>query len=500
MSVRVRSRLGRRHRLEPTPVCNAPFTTLFLDQSGDVHACCFSRGYPLGRIGEQRLPEIWAGARARALRAAVGAGDLSLGCEVCAWNTSVGNPVDSTEYDRFVPTSTEPAYPKLIIFAISSACNLQCVMCDGFISSSIRLHREKLPPLPDRYDEQFFADVADFLPHLEEASFMGGEPFMVRGNHRIWDLMIDRTPDTPIAITTNLTQWNPRVERVLAELDVFVNVSIDGFTKDTFESIRVGADHDTVLTNLERFRRAPNRGMQLLHCLMPQNHHEFVDLLLFAEQRDLPVGVNVITRGRPEDCIERLPEAELREIRDGFARRADEVLDRLPLNGPVLLAQIERIDRWLARDEEPLALAIATSPELPHSTRTHVLDVARVGGPSDDERARRTVAAFAREGGTASVRVGSDDTITGVSASLTTLLGVSPDELVGRPADAVRAALVGAYGEVRSMRTVREDDDEVERIMEFGDTEILAVTVAIRPDGGSADEARIHFGVASGRR
>ena len=372
VAVRLRSRLERRHRSEPAPICNAPFTTLLLDQSGEVRTCCFSRGYPLGRIGDQRLPEIWAGARIRALRAAVAAGDLSLGCEVCAWSASVGNPVESVEYDRFVPSSPEPAYPKLIVFAISNACNLQCVMCDGFISSSIRLHREKLPPLPDPYDGQFFDDVGDFLPHLEEASFTGGEPFMVRGNHRIWDMMIDRTPNTPIVITTNLTQWNPRVERVLAELGVFVNVSIDEFTRETFEAIRVGADHDTVLTNLERFRQAPNRGMQLLHCLMPQNHHEFVDLLLFAEQRDLPVGVNVITRGRPEDCIERLPDAELREIRDGFARRADEVLDRLPLNGPVLLAQIDRIDRWLERGDAPLALGNAAEPEVVPTATTHL--------------------------------------------------------------------------------------------------------------------------------
>lgn len=490
--MRLWSRGERRHRANPEPACNAPSTTLFLDQLGDVHACCFSRGYPLGRIGEQRLPEIWAGARARALRFAVAAGDLGPGCDICSWNASVGNPVDSAEYDRFVPASSEAAFPKLMLFAISNACNLQCVMCDGYNSSSIRLHREKLPPLPNPYDEQFFADLSDFLPHLEEASFTGGEPFLVRGNHRIWEMMIERTPDTPIVITTNLTLWNQRIERVLSELGVFVNISIDGHTKETFEAVRPGADHETVLANLERFRRAPNRGMQLLHCLMPQNRHEFVDLLLFAEARDLPVGVNVITRGRPEDCIERLPEGELRAMRDGFARRADELLDRLPLNGPVLLAQIDRIDRWLARDAAPLPLGVA-----PHDEVAYLLDVARAGGPSDDLAARSAVAAFAEGGDTMSVSVGPGDTITSVSPTLTALLGARADDLLGQPADAVRPYLVRAYGEVRSMRTLRESDDEVERVIAFGDTEVLAVTVAVRPAGGMADEARIHFGVGA---
>lgn len=483
-------RLGRGRRARPgaapvpprAPACHAPFTTLFLDQVGAVHGCCYSRGYPLGHIGAQRLPEIWAGARARALRVALGRDDYSLGCEVCDWSQEVGSATYAGEYERFAVESAEPAFPKQIIFAISSTCNLQCVMCDGFISSAIRLHREKLPPLPDHYGEEFFEDLRAFVPHLEEASFMGGEPFLVRGNFRIWDMVLELAPRMPVSVTTNLTRWNADIERVMSSLSVWVNVSLDGHTKATFEAIRPGSNHETVLANLERFRAVADRGIQVLHCLMPQNVHEFVDLLLFAEERDMPVGVNVITRGRPEHCLERLPRSELLEVRDLFARQADDVLHRLPRNGSVLLAQIDRLDRWLAQDHEPLPLG-------------GILDVARRGGPSDDVAARRSVERFAGPGRSGVIAVGPEGLIVDASPSVDALAGVRVEELVGQPADALRRGLIDRYGPVGDMRTIRQTDDVVERLVTFGDTEVLAVTVAIRLAGADANEARIHFSV-----
>lgn len=311
---------------------------------------------------------------------------------------------------------------------------------------------------------------------------MGGEPFLVRGNFRIWDMVLELAPRMPVSVTTNLTRWNADIERVMSSLSVWVNVSLDGHTKATFEAIRPGSNHETVLANLERFRAVADRGIQVLHCLMPQNVHEFVDLLLFAEERDMPVGVNVITRGRPEHCLERLPRSELLEVRDLFARQADDVLHRLPRNGSVLLAQIDRLDRWLAQDHEPLPLG-------------GILDVARRGGPSDDVAARRSVERFAGPGRSGVIAVGPEGLIVDASPSVDALAGVRVEELVGQPADALRRGLIDRYGPVGDMRTIRQTDDVVERLVTFGDTEVLAVTVAIRLAGADANEARIHFSV-----
>lgn len=57
----------------------------------------------------------------------------------------------------------DPDWPRQMEFSVSNTCNLQCVMCNGEWSSSIRSQREGLPPLPKVYDDAFFDGLRDFL-------------------------------------------------------------------------------------------------------------------------------------------------------------------------------------------------------------------------------------------------------------------------------------------------------------------------------------------------
>lgn len=484
-------RLGRRSRVPPPQTraetaCHAPFTGLFFNQLGEVHACCFSRGYPLGRIHEQRLPEIWAGARRQTLCAAMDAGDLGLGCDVCDWRQSVGMETHASEYDRFTIEPVVPAWPKLMTFALTNACNLECVMCEGEISSAIRARRDRRPPLPNHYGEEFFDDLRAFVPHLEEANFIGGEPFLIRGNDRIWDLLAELAPDTPIALTTNATIWNARVERVVTSLPAFVNVSLDGFSKATFEAIRIGADRDVVFGNFERFAAVAARGVQILHCLMPQNVHEFADLVRFAEHHGVRILVNVITRGPSAHCLERLPRAELRAIRDRMASDAERLAPSLELNAGVLVEQVERLDRWLDHDGPPLALRTPGSRE--------ILDLATTGPSHDDGPARERVRLFAAQGtGPWVFVVDQDGMILSTTPGLEAALGLPPGDLTGREADAVRYALIRRFGAIVDERILERSASEVARLMTFPDTELLAVNVAVRGADGIARSARVHF-------
>lgn len=331
--------------------CYAPHTNLFLGTTGDVYPCCDSIGYPLGNVAEQRLPDIWAGARLRALREALARDDYSLGCGYCERRLSGGVRPQSRFYDEIPPLAVEPAYPRRIEFNISNACNLQCVMCDGDLSSSIRLHRERRPPLPRAYGDEFFADVVPFVDALEDASFTGGEPFLGAENHRIWDLLIERNPGVKHTVTTNGTRWDRRVEAVLDGLRTWVNVSVDGFSAATYERVRVGADRDAVFANIERFADYAARvgtEVRIFHCLMPQNHHELGDLLLWAEDRGLPVTIHVV-EDPDECCLERLPDDQWDAVRASLLAQGERVLPRLTRNAAALREQLERVERGTLR-------------------------------------------------------------------------------------------------------------------------------------------------------
>jgi MoaA/NifB/PqqE/SkfB family radical SAM enzyme len=279
--------------------CYAPTTSMYFDQMGDVRACCQNTGGLLGNIREQSIREVWESAGADRLRDALAARDFSVGCGFCKWQADEGGSSPFARgFDRFEVRSQHPTWPRQMEFSMTNSCNLQCVMCNGDWSSSIRAHREQRPPLPTVYHDAFFEELAEFLPHLERAVFLGGEPFLGKEPLRVMEMLTEIAPTVPVSVTTNATQWSPRIEQICDRLPISFVVSLDGITKDTYESIRVGADFDEVMGNIDRFIAiAHKKGTEvsIAHCLMRPNWHEFIDLLLFAETKELAaVGINSV--------------------------------------------------------------------------------------------------------------------------------------------------------------------------------------------------------------
>jgi MoaA/NifB/PqqE/SkfB family radical SAM enzyme len=323
---------------------------MYFAPDGDVRACCVNTTYPLGRIGEQSIREIWDGARLAALRDALERDDFSLGCRGCEHRIAAGDRSWSTaeQYDAYA-LDPVPEFPRRMDFILSNSCNLQCAMCDGELSSSIRLHREKRPPLPPAYGDAFFEELRDFLPHLERSVFLGGEPFVGREPQRVWDLMIELGLDAPLQVVTNGTQWGPRVERYLRELPMSITISVDGWTAETLEPLRVGVDRDRLYENIDRYQAAVEAGGNTLafhYCLMRQNWHEFGHFLLEADRRDVSTIVMTVT-GPTRFSLWDLSPADLRLALESLEREGEELRPQLERNAPVWDAELERIRRHL---------------------------------------------------------------------------------------------------------------------------------------------------------
>lgn len=278
--------------------CYAPSVSLYFDQHGDVRACCHNLTAVLGNIALHSIREIWDGSRARDLRAALRERDLSHGCTVCEWQSRDGDHDGSfsRSYDGFPVQTAAPAWPTQMEFAISNNCNLQCVMCTGWNSSAIRAHREHLPPIDNPYGEEFFEHVAEFLPHLERVIMLGGEPFLSNRFMRLLEMIAELEHPPRVTVITNGTQWSDRVQRICERVPIDFQLSLDAATATTFEAIRIGADFDRVMTNLTNFTSYARRHgttVGLAFCLMPDNAHEFIDVLELAEAHELDfVSVN----------------------------------------------------------------------------------------------------------------------------------------------------------------------------------------------------------------
>jgi hypothetical protein len=325
--------------------CVAPWVALELDPAGWVYGCCANQTYRLGRIGPQRLPELWGGERMQTLRDALKRWDLSVGCQSCRWHLEHGRmDPDAAVYDRYQVSSEQPAAPRAMTFALSNRCNLGCVMCNPSLSSTLR-HQAGMARLASPYDDRFFEDLAAFLPHLQYAKFLGGEPFLIPEHHRVWDLMEEVGGPPRLQVTTNGTIWNDRVEAVVSRFVADITVSMDGVTAATFEGIRRGARHADVLANVERFRAACARSgaeLRFCFCLMSGNWHELGAFLRWADEDAVPVSVNLVS----DDglALHDLPLDQLDAVAGTWAREDRELAGALHTNAGAWRTQLVQLD------------------------------------------------------------------------------------------------------------------------------------------------------------
>ncbi len=464
--------------------CAAPAIQLRFDPNGMVTTCCKTI-QPLGHITTQRLRDIWEGERRRQVVAALEHGDFSVGCQQCgAEIRQEGRDVSyAAIHDAWAGHLTDAdaatVWPVRMELNLSNACNLQCIQCDGESSSAIRLHREGRPALPKVYGDAFFEDLEAFLPHLERMVFAGGEPFLGSENFRIWDLIADQAPHIDCMVVTNATQRTPRIERLLERLRFSFVFSIDGVTADTYERIRLGSDFDQVMDNVAWFTRyARERGTtaSVNHCLMPQNAHEFGDLLRWAEQQDLFVNVSVV-RHPASASIAALPPAEIQRIHELFEAAHPQVVEDLVLNRATWERERERIASWAAGS------VAATGSEV----QTVLWFRCAGDRPYDADGARSELQAYAADGRVHEFTVGPDDLLTSADAGF----APSGGELVGRSVRELTNAVSDAFGNMDFYEVTATSDDRVDARAVFGRHPARITTVACRDRSGWADEARL---------
>lgn len=469
--------------------CAAPSIQLRFDPNGLVTACCKSL-QPLGHIGSERLPQIWDGAVRHRMEAALAEDDFSVGCQRCGAEIAQEGREHSYAaiHDGWAHhLTTDPAsrqWPVRMEFNLSNACNLQCIQCDGESSSAIRIHREKRPPLPKVYGDEFFADLVPFLPHLDRIVFAGGEPFLGTENFRVWDLVADHAPHIECMVVTNATQWSPRIEALLDRLRFSFVFSLDGITRETFEDIRVGADFDSVMANVERMRgHAAQAGTtaSVNHCLMPQNIHEFGDLLLWAEAKDLFVNVSVV-RDPPHASIASLGAEELKRAFGILEEMDDRVRPLLTLNRRTWAGEYDRLASW--------ADTVGNERVAAHTVMWFRCDGT---GPYDAEAARAELQEFSRDGRVHEFTVDANHLITFCDAPFLP----ESEALIGRSVRELTGVVAKQLGNMDHYEVRSTSEDRVDAWATFGASPTRITTVALRDDRGWADEARLLISIGS---
>jgi len=336
--------------------CFAPSVNLYFSWEGKVIACCYNQKYELGNYPEQSIREIWDGQPARELRESLHNYDLSKGCESCSIEIQHGRyqSVNALRFDEYQTND----FPKMMEFQLTNTCNLQCVMCSGFLSSSIRKHRDNLPEIPMKFDSNFVDQLVEFLPNLEYTMFSGGEPFLIPIYYDIWNKLAELNPNCSITVITNGTILNNRVKALLEKNNFSITISVDSPIKENYENIRIGASFDRVVDNAEFFSQyCKKKGtiFNLNFCPMISNWRELPQFIELCNSLNASVYFSIVYNPW-KLSLSKLSKNELELINE---RIEDEIQERnLPLNDNLkkLRQLLLKFKKWGIANGNPIEL------------------------------------------------------------------------------------------------------------------------------------------------
>jgi len=289
--------------------CVAPYNNMYFTTQGRVAPCWLLVGFVDNWGPNRSIKDIWFGEKFTEYRNSLKNREFNSECRVCKQKIEADTWPLALAYDGF----SVKEYPTLLELELSNQCNLECVMCEGRLSSGIRKNRDKLPPLPMIYDDSFVEQLKEFIPHLEELRFNGGEPFAQKIVYDICMVVAELNPSLRINMATNGTVYNKQVKDILEKCNIHLNISIDSLEKENYEAIRINGDFDVLMENFQIFKNychTNNRGLSVMVNPMNNNWWEMPNFVKFTIENKVNLWYNTIHHPA-HLSIWKLPSSEL---------------------------------------------------------------------------------------------------------------------------------------------------------------------------------------------
>jgi len=272
--------------------CVEPFQKFTVSASGYVTVCCTNWiDSSIGSVYKHNFEEVWHSQAAQAIRASILDGSYrycnKMACPHLRQRSLPkrdNSKLDAYTRDIIRTESVTSCTPRKIVLAEDPTCNLTCPSCR---SGPVFAERDKL----EHFEKEILPKLlTDNVMTLQVAGH--GEPFASKHYWKVLrSLSAHKHPTLTLCIVTNAVLFNPKVWNALPnlhDLKVIVGLSIDGASKDTFESIRRGGDWSALLSNLAFLGEL--RAKKQLHLLninfvvQRENYHEMEKMLRLAEQ------------------------------------------------------------------------------------------------------------------------------------------------------------------------------------------------------------------------
>ncbi|MGI6320395.1 MAG: twitch domain-containing radical SAM protein [Bacteroidales bacterium] len=281
--------------LGPMPkICYAPWQNLFFNTNGEAIMCCKNTKIVLGKYPQSSIREIWFSPKKELLQNAINNNDLSKGCFKCydAIKQNSISSMTSVFYDKY-GLLPQTKYPRVLEFELSNRCNLECMMCSERVSSSIAKQKDESYKHQEIYDEEFVSQLDEFIPHLWEAKFFGGEPFLIDIYYKIWDKIIEKKPRTKIVVQTNATVLSDKIKSLIQKGNFVLSVSLDSVNKENYERIRKNASFEKTIENIHWFGKR-QKDLGVIATPFRENWQDIPDIVRFCNEHEYHLNFSTV--------------------------------------------------------------------------------------------------------------------------------------------------------------------------------------------------------------
>ena len=281
--------------------CALPWTTLLLDNNGDISFCCFlGKIANLYQMSDNALEEVWNGRIARAVRQKWVEGRLEgLRCANCPGIQRFGgyahhalekpelfqgsNPAATNatrNLDEFIAGRIRlQSMPLEIVYIPSVVCNISCIHC---FQSPPDL---KCIIQPEHLIRFYYLLGSRAIVHIVS----GGEPLVIPAVEMLHRAMSEaHRAASEMVFQTNGQLLKDRFDRFSGYKKYHVRISIAGFRKDIYEYIHRGAKFEKLLSGIDALNEARSKldvTTSMVMVLMSSNFRELTSIFDFANER-----------------------------------------------------------------------------------------------------------------------------------------------------------------------------------------------------------------------
>jgi molybdenum cofactor biosynthesis enzyme MoaA len=292
--------------------CAAPFKEMIIDTDGSLAPCCeYKTPGTVGDKGRLKFMQFdeWQATKMETLRQQMITGDHNPGCTYCKNKESIPGQVNLRKYinQKYINRKyiNQPTQIDGIEIRFGNYCNLKCIMCGPYASSSLA---EEYLQHKDTYVKNDFEYTArlktvrwweetgaaekliELVQTAKYLNFAGGEPLMVPEFVRLLD-NVNVNTIRRINFNTNMTKFN---DKIFAALDRFprgvvkVYASIEGIGAHN-DYIRYGEDWQLVADAVDRIKSLPKIKIAINSVMQATTVYSAPALVKFGKQKNIEI-------------------------------------------------------------------------------------------------------------------------------------------------------------------------------------------------------------------